>query len=396
MIPYGRQAIDNADIEAVVQVLTSDFLTQGPRIEAFEKAISDYLRSGSGDAAPIYTVATNSATSALHVACMALDVGPGDLVWTCANSFAASSNCALYCGADVDFVDIDPLTLNISVPALSAKLAQARTLGRLPKVVVPVDFAGKPAPLAAIRALADEYGFKILEDASHAIGSQYQGRLVGSHGLADITVFSFHPVKIITTAEGGMAATHNAELARRMGMLRSHGITRDAADLVRPDMGGWYYEQLALGYNYRLTELQAALGISQLVKIDAFIAARHALRTQYQARLQPVVQAGLIQLQAKEEPGELSALHLYPVQVLPASGTTRREVYDSLRAAGIGVNVHYIPIYLHPYYERLGFKQGLCPAAELYYNQAISLPMHPSLTDAELAHVTDSLARALA
>ena len=251
-------------------------------------------------------------------------------------------------------------------------------------------------PLAAIRALANEFGFSILEDASHAIGSQYQGQLVGSHGLADITVFSFHPVKIITTAEGGLAATHSAELARRMAMLRSHGITREESDLVRHDVGGWYYEQLALGYNYRLTDLQAALGISQLLKIDGFIAARHALRTQYLARLAPLVKAGLIQLQALDEPGELSALHLYPIQVLPASGKTRRQVYDSLRGAGIGVNVHYIPIYLHPYYENLGFKPGLCPAAELYYNQAISLPMHPALTDAELAHVTDSLARALA
>lgn len=396
MIPYGRQAIDAGDIEAVVAVLTSDFLTQGPHVEAFEAAISSYLRAGRADANPVHTVSTNSATSALHIACMALDVGPGDLVWTCANSFAASANCARYCGADVDFVDIDPATLNIDADTLAAKLALAKAAGRVPKVVIPVDFAGRSAPLADIRRLADEYGFAIIEDASHAIGSDYHGRKVGEHGLADITVFSFHPVKIITTAEGGMAVTANAELARRLGDLRSHGITRDRSRYEHPEEGNWFYEQHELGYNYRLTDLQAALGTSQLGRIDGFIQKRQEIRDFYREAFAPLVKSGQLVIAPEDEAQSRSALHLYPVQVQPASGRTRREVYDAMRQSGIGVNVHYLPIYWHPYYRKLGFERGHCPRAETYYERAISLPMHPGLDAAQLDRVVQALRDALA
>ncbi len=390
-IPYGRQSINDDDIAAVTAVLQSDFLTQGPATPRFEEAVVDYLQS----ATPLHAVAVNSATSALHIACMALDVGPGDRVWTCANSFAASSNCALYCGAQVDFIDIDPATLNISVAALSQKLAQARSAGTLPKVVIPVDFAGRSAPLRDIRALADQYGFSIVEDASHAIGTVYEGHKTGAHGLADITVFSFHPVKIITTAEGGMALTHNPQLARRLARLRTHGITRTPAELEQPHTGGWFYEQQELGYNYRLTEIQAALGARQLARIDSFIAARHQVRSFYQQALGGLADSGRLVLAPRDEPGSPSALHLYTVQVNPGAGRTRRDVYDALRADGLGVNVHYIPIYWHPYYQRLGFRRGLCPAAEAYYERAISIPMHPALTPAELDHVVAALHRAL-
>lgn len=399
MIPYGRQAIDDADIAAVIGVLTSDYLTQGPRIPQFEQAVSAYLKSGSPgypDGQPLHAVAANSATSVLHLACMALDVGPGDLVWTCANSFAASANCARYCGADVDFVDIDPATLNISVTALAERLEQARKAGRLPKVVIPVDFAGRSAPLAPIRELANQYGFAIVEDASHAIGSDYLGQKVGAHGLADITVFSFHPVKIITTAEGGMAVTASAELARRIADLRTHGITRDPEQLEQPAEGAWYYEQQALGYNYRLTDLHAALGLSQLGRIDTFIEARQKVRAFYREAFRGLVQAGKLALPPEDEPNSRSALHLYPVQVLPGAGHSRHAVFDALRAGGIGVNVHYIPIYLHPYYKALGFQPGLCPFAEQYYEQAISLPMHARLDESQLNAVVSALEAALA
>ncbi len=396
MIPYGRQAIDQADIAAVIETLTSDYLTQGPRVKAFEDALASYLAGDAPGSAPLYAVAANSATSSLHLACMALDIGPGDLVWTCALSFAASANCARYCGADVDFVDIDPATLNISIASLTDKLVSAKTAGRLPKAVIPVDFGGRSAPLAELRALATQYGFAIIEDASHAVGSEYQGCKVGAHGLADITVFSFHPVKIITTAEGGMAVTANPVLARRIADLRSHGITRDTLAYEQPDEGGWYYEQQSLGYNYRLTDLQAALGSSQLMRIDAFIEKRQKVRDHYRRALSGLVQAGKLALAPEDDANCRSALHLYPVQVLHPSGRTRREVYDTMRDSGIGVNVHYIPIYRHPYYRRMGFRPGHCPNAETYYQQAISLPMHPGLDEAELTQVVQALHRALA
>jgi UDP-4-amino-4,6-dideoxy-N-acetyl-beta-L-altrosamine transaminase len=393
MIAYGRQQIGQDDIDAVLQVLTSDFLTQGPAGPAFEGAVVEFVQSDS--AAALSAVAVNSATSALHIACMALEVSPGDLVWTCANSFAASANCARYCGADVDFVDIDAITLNMGIAALESKLEAAYIGGRLPKVVIPVDFAGRPAPMREIRQLADRYGFSIIEDASHAIGSVYLDKKTGAHGGADITIFSFHPVKIITTAEGGMAVTANPSLAQRMADLRTHGITRDAQRLVNADEGAWYYEQHALGYNYRLTDLQATLGRSQLTKIDRFIEARHGVRRFYEAALSDMQESGKLLLSPVDEPGCRSALHLYPIQVLPASGCTRREAFDALRDAGIGVNVHYLPIYLHPYYRSLGFAPGLCPEAERYYNRAISLPMHPGLDAGQLQKVVASVRSAL-
>ena len=393
-IPYGRQSINQGDIDAVIDVLKSDFLTAGPRVPAFEEAVIEYLREGSQDGQALHAVAANSATSVLHIACMALGVGPGDIVWTCANSFAASSNCALYCGAEVDFIDIDPLTLNMSVEDLTERLEAARQTGRLPKVVIPVDFAGRSADIAAIRGLADNFGFSIVEDASHAIGARYLGQKVGAHRFADITVFSFHPVKIITTAEGGLAVTANRALAERMAMLRTHGIVRDPARLAAPDGGPWFYEQLELGYNYRLTELQAALGISQLERIDAFVATRHRLRDRYRKALGGLVHAGAILPPPEDAPNCASALHLYPVQIT-ANGVTRRKVFEHLRAANIGVNVHYIPIYWHPYYRKLGFQRGLCPHAEAYYERAISLPMHADLTDAQLVYVVDQLGLAI-
>lgn len=390
MIPYGRQSINADDVQSVVDVLNSDFLTQGPAVPIFEKALAAYC------GAP-YAVAMNSATSALHIACLALGVGPGDLVWITAISFVASANCARYCGADVDFVDIDPNTLNISVSALAKKLVHAEKSGRLPKVVIPVDLCGRSAPMQEIRRLADEYGFSVIEDASHAIGSEYQGTKVGGHSFADVTVFSFHPVKIITTAEGGMAVTLNPALGRRLADLRTHGITRDTSRYEHPEEGGWYYEQHELGYNYRLTDLQAALGTNQLSRIEPFIEARQKVRDFYREALGGLVREGRLALAPEDEAADSrSALHLYPVQVLPASGHSRREVYDAMRRSGIGVNVHYLPIYRHPYYRKLGFNRGLCPHAETYYEQAISLPMHPGLDATQLDQVVQALHLALA
>lgn len=381
MIPYGRQQIAPEDVEAVRAVLASDFLTQGPAVPAFEQAVARYV------GAP-HAVAVNSATSALHVACLALGVGPGDLVWTSPNSFLASANCARYCGADVDFVDIDPVDLNMSVPALREKLARAKAAGRLPKVLVPVDFGGRSARLAPMRELADAYGFAILEDASHAIGATYRGRHVGGHGLADVTVFSFHPVKIITTAEGGLALTHRPELARRMELARSHGMTREPSEMRGTPDGPWYYEQQTLGFNYRLTDLQAALGTSQLHRIESFLARRHAVRSRYDAAFAdlPLV------LPAPDSEGR-SALHLYPVQLVRHD---RRAVFAALRARGLGVNVHYIPIHTQPYYRALGFRPGDFPAAEAYYQRAITLPLHAGMTDADVETVIAAVRAELA
>jgi UDP-4-amino-4,6-dideoxy-N-acetyl-beta-L-altrosamine transaminase len=384
VIPYGRQSISEDDIRAVVDVLRSDFITQGPTIARFEHAIADYCGVA-------HAVAVNSATSALHVACLALGVGPGDCVWTSPNSFVASANCARLCGASVDFVDIDPATYNMSVVALVAKLAQAEAAGTLPKVVIPVHFAGLPCDMERIGALAARYGFHVLEDASHAIGARYGASTVGDCRYSDITVFSFHPVKIITTAEGGMATTRKPDLARKMRMLRTHGITRDSADLQRTDQGAWYYEQQCLGLNYRMTDMQAALGLSQLTHLDAWIARRHAIADTYDAGL-----AGLPLVLPGRPPGSRSALHLYAVQIEPFGPTPdRRVVFERLRAAGVGVNVHYIPIHLQPDYEALGFRAGQFPSSEAYYARCLSLPMYAALTKSDQQLVIRAMAAAV-
>ncbi len=380
MIPYGRQDISDEDIEAVVAVLRSDFITQGPSIKGFEQAIADYCGAA-------HAVAVNSATSALHIACLALGVGPGDLVWTSPITFVASANCALYCGADVDFVDIDDATANMSVEALAAKLADAEAAGRLPKVVIPVHLCGTSCDMKAIRELGDRYGFNIIEDASHAIGGRYLDLPVGSCAYSDITVFSFHPVKIITTGEGGMAVTNDAQLAQRMDLLRSHGVTRDPSLMTRVSDGPWYYQQVDLGFNYRVTDIQAALGLSQMSRLDEFVSRRHEIADWYDEHLAE------LPLQLPVRPADsYSALHLYVIRVdLENTQRTHREVFESLRAQDIGVNLHYIPVYTQPYYEQLGFVLGLCPTAERYYARAISIPMFPALDHEQLA----SIARAV-
>ena len=383
MIPYGRQDISEADIQAVVEVLRSDFLTQGPAVPAFEKVIADYCGVQ-------HAVAVNSATSALHIACLALGVGPGDWVWTSPITFVASSNCALYCGAQVDFVDIDPLTYNISVECLAGKLAQAEKAGCLPKVVIPVHLCGQSCDMAGIRALGQRYGFKLIEDASHAIGGKYRGDPVGNCRYSDITVFSFHPVKIITTGEGGMAMTQDALLAKRMQRLRSHGITRDEADMTRAPDGPWYYQQIDLGFNYRMTDFQAALGLSQMQRVDEFVAKRHTIAQRYDELL-----IDLPVITPWRDRDAYSGLHLYVIRLkLNEIRKTHREVFVAMRAASIGVNLHYIPVYRQPYYERLGFKPGHCLEAETYYSDAISLPMYSALTEAQQDQVVRALCEA--
>lgn len=380
MIPYGRQDISEADIQAVIDVLKSDWLTQGPTIEHFEEAVAGHVGAA-------YAATTSNATAALHVACLALGVGRGDLVWTVPNTFVASANCARYCGADVDFVDIDPRSYNMSVDALADKLKAASATGRLPKVVIPVHFAGQSCDMRAIKALADRYGFKIIEDASHAVGASYLGKPVGNCAYSDIAVFSFHPVKIITTAEGGMALTNDPMLAERLRSFRSHGITRDGARMEGKSQGPWYYEQLELGYNYRMTDMQAALGLSQLARLDEFCARRRALAARYDELL-----AGLPLDLPWQHPDSVSAFHLYPVCLRDARA--RSEVFGKLRAAGIGVNVHYIPVHTQPYYRRLGFNIGDFPVAESYYARAISIPMYSAMTDAQQDRVVDLLGQA--
>jgi UDP-4-amino-4,6-dideoxy-N-acetyl-beta-L-altrosamine transaminase len=375
MIPYGRQSISEADIEAVVQVLRSDFLTQGPVVPAFERAVASYCGAA-------HAVAVNSATSALHLACLALDVGPGDRVWTSPITFVASANCARYCGAEVDFVDIDPMTVNMSVDALAAKLAEAEREGTLPKVVIPVHFAGEPCDMAAIHALGQRYNFRIIEDASHAIGARYRGEIVGACGYSDITVFSFHPVKIITTGEGGMATTNDAELARRMSGLRTHGITRDPSEMVDAPHGAWYYEQIGLGFNYRLTDLQAALGLSQLERLNDFVAARHRIAERYDELLAELP-VGL----PCRNPANQSALHLYVIQV-----DERERVFNELRVSGIGVNVHYIPVNRQPWHRRNSVGSNEFPNADAYYDRAISLPIYSSLGKGEIDSTCSAVA----
>lgn len=385
MIPYGRQSISEEDIEAVVQVLRSDWLTQGPCVPRFEEALASY--TGASKA-----VAFSNATAALHAACLALGVGPGDRVWTSPTTFVASANCAIYCGADIDFVDIDPHTYNMSVACLQGKLEQARRSGGLPKVVIPVHLCGQSCDMEAIHALSLEYGFRILEDASHAIGGRYQAQAVGNCRFSDITVFSFHPVKIITTGEGGAALTNSPALAKLMALCRGHGITSERLEMEprNPDEI-WNYQQIRLGYNYRMTELQAALGVSQMGRLDEFVQARHKLAANYDRALSSLpITLPFQSLSA------FSSYHLYPIRVeRNVCGMDQRTLYQALHQAGILVNLHYIPVYRQPYYERMGFPSGYCPEAERYYREALSLPIYPALTESRQQYVIDALTKAL-
>ena len=383
-IPYGKQNINQEDIDAVVAVLQSDFLTQGPQVPLLEKSVADLVGAQ-------HALAVNSATSALHIACLALGLGEGDILWTSPITFVASSNCALYCGATVDFVDIDPQTYNMSIAALRTKLAAAKRVQKLPKIVIPVHLCGQPCDMAEIHALSQEYGFKVIEDASHAIGGKYKNTDIGSCHYSDITVFSFHPVKIITTAEGGMAVTNDAKLAQQMDLFRSHGVTRNPELMTKAPEGPWYYQQVALGYNYRMTELQAALGVSQLHRLQEFVSKRHQIAQQYDELLQDLPIVLPYQL-----PETYSGLHLYVIQLkLDAISKTRQEVFEALRAKNIGVNVHYIPVHTQPVYQDMGFKAGDFPKAEAYYEAAISLPMYPDLSDEQMGYIYQALKEVL-
>ncbi|MET0846282.1 MAG: UDP-4-amino-4,6-dideoxy-N-acetyl-beta-L-altrosamine transaminase [Pseudomonas sp.] len=382
MIPYGRQSLDQADIDAVVAVLQSDWLTQGPTIECFEQAIAERCQAD-------FAVAVCNATAALHIACLAAGLGPGDRLWTTPNTFLASANCGRYCGAEVDFVDIDPLTWNLDAGVLESKLADAEREGTLPKVVVAVAFSGQSCDMRKIAELAERYGFTVIEDASHAVGASYAGRPVGCGDFAAMTVFSFHPVKIITSAEGGMVLTNRADLAERMQRLRSHGMTRDPQQMTEPSHGPWYYQQVELGFNYRITDLQAALGLSQLNKLDDFIGRRRELASRYE-RLLAYLPLMLPSMQPEAE----SAWHLYVVRLqVERINLSHRQVFEGLRAAGVGVNLHYIPLHLQPYYRDLGFAEGDFPQAERYYAEAISLPLFPLLTDEQQDYVVEQLRR---
>ena len=385
MIRYGQQDITQADIDAVVAVLRSTNLTQGPTIPAFEQAVIEVTGAR-------HAVAVNSATSALHIACLALDLGPGDWLWTTPNTFVASANCGLYCGAKVDFVDIDPKTCNLSPAALEEKLRRADKEGRLPKIVVPVHLAGQPCDMQAIHALGQKYGFRIIEDASHAIGGRYKGEPIGNGRYSDITVFSFHPVKIITTGEGGMALTNDDALATRLGLLRSHGITRDAELMTQAMDGPWYYQQVALGYNYRMTDIQAALGVSQMTRLAHYVTRRQEIAARYDQLL-----ADLPLTLPWQHPDSYSAYHLYVIrlQLDQLGPITHPAVFEALRAKDIMVNLHYIPVHTQPYYQKMGFRPGDFPQAEQYYREAISIPMHPSLTTEEQDFVVATLREAL-
>jgi len=370
MIRYGRQDISQADIDAVVEVLRSDFLTQGPMVPRFEEAVAQYCGAE-------YAVAVNSATSALHIACLALDLGPGDWLWTSPNTFVASANCALHCGAKVDFVDIDPHTYNMSVERLKEKLEHAEKQGLLPKIVIPVHFAGQPCDMPAIYALSQKYGFKIIEDASHAIGASYGNIKVGSCTHSNITVFSFHPVKIITSGEGGMAVTNHQALANRLSRFRTHGITSDK-DLMhpRPENEIWNYQQIDLGFNYRMTDIQAALGLSQMQRLDEFVSRRHEVAERYDMKLKSFLLTTPYQAS-----GIYSSYHLYPIRIRRAdSKKTQREVFIALIEKGVGANLHYIPVHRQPYYENLGFQAGDFPEAESFHKEVISIPMYPMLS----------------
>ena len=380
MIPYARQDINQQDINAVIEVLKSDFLTQGPQLPAFEQAIIDACDAK-------YAVAVNSATSALHIACLALGLGNDDWLWTTPNTFVASANCALYCGAKVDFVDIDPRTYNLCAKQLEKKLIAAQKVGKLPKIVIPVHFSGQSCDMQAIHELAKKYGFSIIEDASHAIGGKYKGEPIGNSRYSDITVFSFHPVKIVTTAEGGMAVTNNAKLAEQLNLLRSHGITRDEELMTKAADGPWYYQQIELGYNYRMTELQAALGLSQMQRLEAFVIKRHELASRYDNLLHdlPITLPW-------QHPDSYSARHLYVIRLqLEQINITHLDVFNALRAAGIQANLHYIPVHMQPYYQKMGFASGQFPEAEKYYKEAISIPLFSAMTEGQQDTVCSTL-----
>lgn len=381
IIPYGRQDINQADINAVIDVLRSDFLTQGPAVPVFEKAIAGYCGAQ-------YAVAVSNATSALHIACLALGLTKGDVAWTTPITFVASANCALYCGATVDFVDIDPKTYNLSLDCLAEKLAQAEKAGNLPKVVIPVHLCGQPCDMAGIYALSQQYGFKIIEDASHAIGGRYKDEPVGNCRYSDITVFSFHPVKIITTSEGGMALTNDVLLAKQMQLLRSHGITSKADDFYhRQPEEIWNYQQIDLGFNYRMTDIQAALGLSQMLRLDEFVTKRHAIAKHYDQML-----SNLSVLTPWQHADSYSGYHLYVIRLkLDEINMTHRQVYEALHVAKVLVNLHYIPVYRQPYYEQMGFRAGHCQQAEQYYSEAISIPIYPSLTKLQQNLVVSAL-----
>lgn len=384
VIPYGKQDINQQDIDSVIDVLNSDFLTQGPQVPAFEQALIDHTGAG-------YALAVNSATSALHIACLALGVGEEDWLWTSPITFVASANCGLYCGAQVDFVDIDPDTYNMCPKRLEEKLVKAKAEGKLPKVVVPVHLCGQPCDMVAISRLAKEYNFKVIEDASHAIGGKYQGLPVGNCKYSDITVFSFHPVKIVTTAEGGAVMTNQKALYDKMILLRSHGITRDPEQMEGESHGGWYYQQVDLGFNYRMTELQAALGVSQMHRLDDFVAARHHLADRYNQLLKSLPVVLPYQLE-----NTYSGLHLYVIRLqLDKLSLTHKEVFDALRDKGIGVNLHYIPVHTQPYYEKLGFSEGDFPESERYYREAISLPMFHAMNEEQQDTVVQVLTEIL-
>ena len=380
-IPYGRQNITDKDIDAVVNVLKSDYLTQGPKVPEFEDAIKEHCNVK-------YALAMNSATSALHAACLALDVGKDDIVWTTPITFVASANCALYCGATVDFVDIDPKTYNLSTQALKQKLEAAKEKGQLPKVVIPVHLSGQPCDMRSIFRLSKEYGFSIIEDASHAIGGKYEDEPIGNCQYSDITIFSFHPVKIITTAEGGVATTNNKDLARKMDLLRSHGITRDTELMTNEPDGPWYYQQIDLGFNYRMTEMQAALGVSQIERLQSITDRRHEIAKRYNEKLANL--SVTVPFQIEES---YSGLHLYVIRLkLDDIKATHLEVFNALRKANIGVNLHYIPVHLQPYYQKhFGFKIGDFPEAEQYYKEAISLPLYPDLTEEQQDYIVKTL-----
>lgn len=402
-IPYSRQDINQEDIDAVIAVLRSEFLTQGPLVPAFEDAITKFCNAS-------YAIAVNSATSALHIACLALDVGKGDIVWTTSITFVASANCALYCGAEVDFVDIDPLTYNISVKHLAEKLETAEKANRLPKVIIPVHMCGQPCYLAEIYLLSKRYGFKIIEDASHAIGAKYKYikdcedatvngpnkvetfESIGNCRYSDITVFSFHPVKIITSGEGGMAVTNNRELAKRLRLLRSHGITNVADDMYSQSRSEiWNYQQIGLGFNYRMTDIQAALGLSQINRLIEFVNARHILAHRYRVLLEnlPVVTPW-------QHINGYSSYHLYVIRLkLNEIDKTQREVHEAMRAMGVLVNLHYIPVYRQPYYKKKGFQKGYCLEAEKYYSDCISIPLYPGMSEANQDRVVNVLRKSL-